>query len=99
MSSSDAARRIRERFKLGTPPSPADTKGNLQLPTPGKRGRPAKAEKMAQLNLRVPQDVKDRVRLLAARDRREMSQIVMEGIALYEERHGAVPILQPTRSD
>ena len=36
MSSSDAARRIRERFKLGTPPSPADTKGNLQMPVPGK---------------------------------------------------------------
>jgi len=52
---------------------------------------------MAQLNLRVPEEVKHRVRILAARDRREMSEIVIEAIKLYEARHGAAPVLEPTR--
>ena len=39
---------------------------------------------MAQLNLRVPEEVKHRVRILATRDRREMSDIVIEAIKLYE---------------
>ena len=54
-------------------------------------------EKMAQLNLRVPQAVKDRVRILAARDRIEMSQVIMEGIQLYEAKYGVPPTLEPGR--
>ena len=52
---------------------------------------------MAQLNLRVPEEVKDRVRILAARDRIEMSEIVIEGIALYEAKYGAAPKLERSR--
>jgi hypothetical protein len=73
--------------------------GNLSVPAaaPARGGRKRKAEKMAQLNLRVPEEVKDRVRILAARDRREMSDIVIEAIGLYEERFGAAPKLEPSR--
>ena len=52
---------------------------------------------MAQLNLRVPEEVKHRVRVLAMRDRREMSDIVVEAIELYEARYGAAPVLEPAR--
>jgi hypothetical protein len=52
---------------------------------------------MAQLNLRVPEEVKDRVRILAARDRIEMSEIVIEGIALYEAKYGTAPKLERGR--
>jgi hypothetical protein len=101
MSAKDAARLIKEKFRLGVPPSQSETKGNLALAaTPAKRpGRKRKAEKMAQLNLRVPEDVKDRVRILATRDRREMSDIVIEAIALYEARYGAAPKLEPSRRE
>lgn len=98
MSASDAARVIREKFKLSRPPASNETKGSLATGiSPRKPGRKRKAEKMAQLNLRVPEDVKDRVRLLAARDRLEMSQVVMEGIELYEAKYGSVPKLEPSR--
>lgn len=53
---------------------------------------------MAQLNLRVPLDTKNRVRLLAARDRVEMSQLVIEAVTLYEVKYGAAPKLEPSPS-
>ena len=53
---------------------------------------------MAQLNLRVPEELRYRLRILAARDRREMSDIVIEAITLYEARYGAAPSLEPPRS-
>ena len=85
--------------KLGMPPAAADVLDNLQQVEPSKprRGRKPKAEKMQQLNLRVPQDVKDRLRLLAARDRRDMSLIVVEAIELYEAKFGAAPVLKSSR--
>lgn len=98
MGANDTARRLREKFRLGLPPAPADAKGNLESPSAAVRsGRRRKAEKMAQLNLRVPQETKDRVRILAARDRIEMSEVVMEAIELYEAKYGAAPKLEPSR--
>jgi hypothetical protein len=98
MSAKDVARILQDKFGLGAPPSHGETKGNLeQAPARQRPGRKRKAEKMAQLNLRVPEDVKHRVRILATRDRREMSEIVIEAIELYEARHGAAPKLEPTR--
>jgi len=95
MKASDTARRLREKFRMGSPPAPGDTHGNLTAPVAtGRRGgRKRKAEHMAQLNLRVPEEVKDRVRILAARDRIEMADVVMEAISLYEEKYGAAPKL------
>ena len=98
MSANDAARRVREKFRLGRPPG-AETANALFAPGPAKPGRKRKAEKMAQLNLRVPQVVKDRVRILAARDRIEMSEVIMEAIELYEAKYGAAPTLEPARRD
>ena len=60
-------------------------------------GRKRKAEKMAQLNLRVPEELKHRLRILATRDQREMSDIVIEAIKLYEDRYGAAPVLESAR--
>ena len=99
MSASDAARRLKEKFKLGRPPGTHETGDHLLLPKSGplRPGRKRKAEKMAQLNLRVPEETKDRVRLHAARDRIEMSQVVMEAIELYEAKYGAAPKLEPSR--
>jgi len=96
MKASDTARRLREKFRMGSPPSSADTVGYLNAPAALARrgGRKRKAEHMAQLNLRVPEEVKDRVRILAARDRIEMSDVVIEAIGLYEEKYGAAPKLE-----
>ena len=96
MSADEAARRVREKFRLGSPPSAAGAK-RLLVSAPGKPGRKRKAEHMAQLNLRVPQPVKDRVRILAARDRLEMSEVIMEAIELYEARYGQAPVLESGR--
>ena len=98
MSANDAARRVREKFKLGRPPSAENAK-SLFSAGPARPGRKRKAEMMAQLNLRVPQLVKDRVRILAARDRIEMSEVIMEAIELYEAKYGAAPTLEPARRD
>ena len=97
MSADEAARRVREKFRLGSPPNSADAK-RLLVAAPGKPGRKRKSEHMAQLNLRVPQAVKDRVRILAARDRLEMSEVIMEAIELYEARYGQAPALESARS-
>ena len=99
MTGKDTARRLREKFRMGSPPLAGDTKGNLTSPIAGahRGGRKRKAERMAQLNLRVPEEVKARVRILAARDRIEMSDVVMEAIELYEEKYGAAPKLEPSR--
>ena len=90
---------LKEKFgALGSPPARDEVKGNLgDALAKGRPGRKRKAEKMAQLNLRVPEEVKHRVRILATRDRREMSDIVIEAITLYEARYGAAPVLEPTR--
>ena len=99
MTAKDAARIVKERFGvLGSPPTRDAAKGNLRdALAKGRPGRKRKAEKMAQLNLRVPEELKHRVRILATRDRREMSEIVIEAINLYEARYGAAPVLEPTR--
>jgi hypothetical protein len=98
--STEAAKKLKHVFhRLGRPPAESEVAGNI----PGgylalqRGGRPRKAQKMVQLNLRVPEDVKDRVRILAARDRREMSQIVIEAIELYEAKYGAAPKFESSR--
>jgi hypothetical protein len=97
MSAEDAARLLQSKFGFGSPPTRDEAKGNLSQAARQRPGRKRKAEKMAQLNLRVPEEIKHRVRILAARDRREMSEIVIEAIELYEARHGAAPRLEPTQ--
>jgi len=98
MSARDAAQKLKLKELFGAPPSREDVKNNLgNVSTKGRPGRKRNAEKMAQLNLRVPEELKHRVRILAARDRREMSEIVIEAIKLYEAHYGVAPVLEPTR--
>jgi len=101
MSAKDAARIVKESFgRLGSPPARDEVKGYLgDVLSKGRPGRKRKAEKMTQLNLRVPEELKHRLRILATRDRRDMSDIVIEAITLYEARFGAAPVLEPTRND
>ena len=93
--------KLKEKFsELGAPPAPDEIKGALgDALIRGRPGRKRKAEKMAQLNLRVPEELKYRLRILATRDRREMSDVVIEAITLYEARYGVAPSLEPRRED
>lgn len=99
MKARNAAQEIKGKLgSLGAPPAANNASGSLLTPeTPRRGGRPRKTVKMAQLNLRVPEEIKNRVRLLAARDGIEMSQVVTEAVALYEAKYGAVPKLESTR--
>ena len=101
MSAADRVKELKEKFiRLGAPPAPDEIRGAVNgALTRGRPGRKRKAEKMAQLNLRVPEELKYRLRILATRDRREMSDIVIEAITLYEARFGAAPVLEPRRED
>ena len=99
MSAADRAKQLKEKFVvLGSPRARDEIKGALSdALARGRPGRKRKAEKMAQLNLRVPEELKYRLRILATRDRREMSDVVIEAIALYEARYGAAPSLESAR--
>src|SRR6516162_2264643 len=101
MTAADRVKKLKEKFsELGAPPAPDEIKGALRDAfIRGRPGRKRKAENMAQLNLRVPEELKYRLRILATRDRREMSDVVIEAITLYEARYGAAPSLEPRRED
>ena len=45
------------------------------------------------VNLRVPEELKLEVRALAARENVDMSDIIIEAIKLYQEKHGKARIL------
>jgi len=67
MSAEEAARKLQEKFGHGSPPTREDVKGYLgEALAKVRPGRKRKAEKMAQLNLRVPEELKHRVRILEA---------------------------------
>lgn len=91
MSAKDtAAQKVRRMFEsLGDAPGEHEVRGNLKAPL-APRGRP-KGDPTVQLNLRVPPEVKKRVRLMAARDGLSLSEVVLRALELYEEKHGAAP--------
>ena len=66
MSAADRAKelQLKEKFSvLGAPPARDEIKGNLSdALIKARPGRKRKAEKMAQLNLRVPEEVKHALR-------------------------------------
>ena len=84
MTKTDAKKTVQSTF--GAPPPPAAARANLSLPTPFAR---EKTDRTEQLNLRVPPSIKKRVRMLAARDDVSLSDLIIEAIALYEDKHGA----------
>lgn len=90
MSGNEAARKLQQKFaRLGRPPVPTETVGNLGRIEPVVA--PPSSEPSVQLNLRVPEKVKHRVRVLAVRDRLTLSEVVVKAVELYEEKYGRAP--------
>lgn len=88
MTDSDAAKKVKRMFRnLGTPPPPTGAIGNLALPAPETRERSDRTE---QLNVRVPPGFTKRVRQLATRDDISKAEVVIRGVALYEEKYGRI---------
>lgn len=90
MSGSDTAKKLQAKFaRLGKPPASVEAVGNLG------RAEPAVVstanEPTVQLNLRVPEKIKHRVRVLAVRDRITLSEVVVKAIELYEDKYGSAP--------
>lgn len=88
---SDAAKRLKRHF-LGVSPPTAESAVNNLTRTVGRPPRP-RSEPSVQFNLRLPMSAKKRIRLLAARDSITMSDVVLRGIDLYEEKNGTLPKL------
>lgn len=89
--SSDAVQKVKRMFAgLGQPPRPSEAPGNLKKEARKQVGRP-RGEPTVQLNLRVPPEVKRRVRILATRDKLSLSDVVMRALDLYEAKHGKAP--------
>ena len=88
---SDAAKKVKRMFSgIGRPPLPEEVVGNLNLPAP-RRDLAMQREPMVQVNVRLPVSVKKKVRLLAARDGISITDLFLEALELYEERHGTAP--------
>lgn len=85
MSKTDAKKAVQSMF--GLPPPPEAAGGNLSLPAPHAR---EKTDRTEQLNVRVPPSIKKRVRMLAARDDVSLSDLIIEAVKLYEDKHGAL---------
>jgi hypothetical protein len=87
MKSSKTAKAIKALVSsLGRPPSPDEVVGTLTsasdpAPMP-------EEEKSVQLNLRVPAAVKQRVRMLAARDGITNSEVVTRALEMYDGNTG-----------
>ncbi|AGK57014.1 hypothetical protein HYPDE_26668 [Hyphomicrobium denitrificans 1NES1] len=89
---SDAAKFVKNMFapsKLGKAPNPEEALRNLHVPATQAPAEPS--EPMVQVNVRVPASKKKRLRLLAARDGKGLADVILEGLELYEERHGRAP--------
>ena len=89
MSGTNAAKKLQEKFaKLGSPPAAGEAVGNLERVEPAQS---KSSEPSVQLNVRVPPQSKKRIRLLAARDGISLSEVIVRGVALYEEKYGEAP--------
>lgn len=87
MSASKATKAMKGLLaELGKPPRPDEIVGTLQSDEP-KIPMQRAEEASVQLNLRVPASVKQRVRILAARDDVTLSELVTRAIDLYEQHH------------
>jgi hypothetical protein len=56
----------------------------------GGKFRQVRETEMVQFNKRVPRSVADGYELLAIRTRRKVPELLAEGLALLQERHGKV---------
>ena len=77
----------KQRPKLTDVLKNAEQSGTRPSDTESKRGRPAKQEskrnKWIQLNIFVPEELRDRLKMQALKEKRDMSDIVVE---VLEER-------------
>lgn len=84
MRASKTAKALKQMVStLGRPPMPNEMFGNLRAAV--EPASPPDVETSVQLNLRVPAHVKQRVRMLAARDGITNSELVARAVALYEK--------------
>ena len=65
-------------------PAPEDTRDNLSQPEPARK----KSGRTAQLNLRIKPEEKQRIALIAVRERVSINEIFSRMLALYEREHG-----------
>ena len=72
-------------------PAPEETRGNLSQPEPARK----KSERTAQLNLRIKPEEKDRIGLMALRERVNINEVFSRMLALYEREHGKVELAGP----
>ena len=72
--------------KIGEPPSSSETLGHLQQPerAPFTRGD----EELTQLNFKIPQGMKRRIKQLALRDNITLLTMLDQMVELYEKEHG-----------
>jgi len=69
-------------------PAPEETRGNLSQPEPASK----KSERTAQLNLRIKPDEKERIGVIALRERVNINEVFSRMLALYEREHGKVEL-------
>jgi hypothetical protein len=72
--------------KLGAPPAPTETKSTLDRAEPA-RGF-AGDDELAQLNFKIPQGMKKRIKQLAVRDSITLQVMLTRMLELYEKEHG-----------
>ena len=65
-------------------PAPDETRGNLSQPEAPRK----KSERTAQLNLRIRPDEKERINLIAVRERVNINEVFSRMLSLYEREHG-----------
>ena len=71
--------------KMGEPPGPGEVAGNLNRP---ERGGRAKGDELSQLNFKIPQSLKKRIKQLAVRDNITLLTMLSHMVDLYEKEHG-----------
>ena len=65
------------------PPKRSEVKSVLEAPEAAPAG-----ERIAQLNLKVPESIKHQYRQIAARDHLTMQELFYRMIQAYEDKHG-----------
>ncbi len=79
------------KTRFGDPPQTADARDNLRQPETPEwvDGRTLRAKgRTSQLATRIHPDIHHKAKMLAARDRITMAELIEIGIGLYEERKG-----------
>ena len=71
--------------KIADPPKASETTGVLAQP---ERTAPRRADALTQLNLKIPQSTKKRIKQLALRDNITLLVMFDRMLELYEREHG-----------